>query len=672
MANQYHDEQGRFCSRNEMRRALTTAGLAGNTEVWIRLKTDLVAADIEANYMPSRKHSTIYPALANATSDLMERDRLITEGIREEGEAWLKERIENETFHELLDDRDLMKVRADEAKEEYKLAKEMYDENPTGNYDLVREKGLQARELYEEYMLLRAQVNQYKDIHAPLVADLTEKMVEEQKADGEFREYNKTTLNQLEETGEFPSGSREWLEQRTKGIGGSDVGKIIGVSPEYVATDFKEVFGSKIDPITDEQVEEQAGGHIEYQGYTGRGNAWEDRIANMYAEKHPEQNITYCKTSWQNKDRPYQFANFDGLMVDENGNPNGILEIKTGSKAEDWGNPADGLAAVPPQYRAQVLWYCDAAGFNKGAVAVVLDDHEYREYAFTVTPELKEEMLSNRTKVEAFVARVDRVKAGIEVDPREPKNIAGREMFSKTMLSQARNGHLEAFQEASILREETPQEALTRYNSIVSSNGGDGPAALKQLYTEKPLSERKQKWVHLDIETSNMTPYTGHVIEVGVSVRGPQGGEVEKFQKLYGIPKRAVEGVGTGAVDVHGITPGMIAKKRTFMHPEEQRKMLTLLKSGITVAHNAGFEKQWLRMNLKGFKEAEETGEIRILDTKTLTSRLLTKTPNATLKSFCENYEIPYENAHRAYNDAVMMGEGLDGMLKDFDSKRNK
>jgi DNA polymerase III epsilon subunit-like protein len=673
MANEYHDELGRFCSRDRMRVALRHAIETGNAGLWIKLKEDMTKADASSNYLPSKRNGLIHPAVANKEADIAQRDAILESGTTEEIKQWVNNRVNNENFIDLLDERDVMKERARMLNQEYKMLEEQSKAGKV-RFELVRKKGFESQEAYEEFMVLKNQANDYKDITALAAARLSEKTVEDETEAGTFREYTDSTLNNLVETGEFPSGSREWLEQRQKGIGGSDVGKIVGVSDDTGrnTAEYNEILTSKLDPISDEQVEVQADGHISYTGYAGRGNAWEMTIAQRFAENNPEANLTHCKSSWKNSEHEYQFANFDGLMTDENGKPNGILEIKTASDASKWGDTSLGLDGVPKGYRAQTLWYADAAGFNKGAVAVLIDDREYREYHFTVTPELREEMNSNRAKVEEFVARVDSIKKGKEVDPRIPKNISGRKAFSPTMLTAARRGHDVVFQEAAILREETVEQTKARFNELRGDSVDEDVlrSSMQKLYTEKPLSERKKKFVHIDLETSGTQPTAGHIIEVGISVRSPQGGEVDKQAKLYGLTRRALAAQSTGATEVHGITEGKIAKKRSFQHAEEQKKLLKTLKSGIMVAHNAPFEKRWLSQHLDGFAEALRKGQIQILDTKSLTTRMVTSTPNAKLSSFCEEFGIKYENAHRAYNDAEMMGRGLDGLLSKWDNER--
>lgn len=670
MTNQYHDETGRFCSRDRMRAALRAAATQGKVSTWIRLKDDLQKADISTNYLPSSHVGLVHPAVKYAQTDIEERDELLATGNREEIQKWVTDRVNNEDFIDLLDERDVMKTRARTLDAEYKALEQQSKLNPELDYEIVRAKGFESLAAYEEFTLLKNQANEYKDVTALAVAKLAEKIAEEQKANGTYREYTENTLNDLVETGSFPSGSREWLEQRQKGIGGSDVGKIVGTTgvTGWDTRDYNAVLVSKTDPITDEEVESQSNGHVEFTGYAGRGNAWEDYIVHKFDENNPGLNVTHCKTSWQNKYETHQFANFDGLLTDENGVPNGILEIKTASDATKWKDTSLGLEGVPAAYKYQALWYADAAGFDRGAVAVMIDDREYREYHFTMTPELREDIAKAKEKVAAFNAHVEAVKSGESPHPLEPKNISGRQGFSDTFLTAVRTNKDYAFQEAAILREETVEQTKARYQEIIGGDGKDKEKSLKalrKLYTEKPVSERKRNFINIDIETNSTSQTAGHIIEMGVSVQTPQGEEVGKISKLYGLPARSLAATGTGAVEVHGITEGMIAKKRTFRHKEEQKKVLDMLKSGIMVAHNLPYERKWLRLHLDGFAEAERKGEIVGLDTKNLTQRLLTNTKNNKLSSFTEYYGIPYVDAHRAHNDAVMMAKGLTRFISD-------
>lgn len=664
MANPYHDSIGRFTTREGQLRNIQKAIANKDVSGYLAERAALEEADRISNFSPVNVTlSSIHPALGLKEDDLAEQARVLATGNKADVEYFVEERINRPEFRQLLADRDAMRDKAKKLNEEFKLLNEAWDNEVLNDYDVVREKGNESLTAYEDLQLLKQQTNEYKDITAPVVAKLAEMQQKEGTKTGEFREYKEDTLNNLEATGEFPSGSKEWLEQRQNGIGGSDVGKIVGVDSTYATRDYQDVLESKIKPITQEEIDKQASGHTDYTGYTGRGNAWEDAIANKFSENHPELNITHCKTSWRNKNTPHQFANFDGLMADENGHPNGILEIKTASDPTKWGNPEDGLDAVPAQYRAQTLWYAQAAGFNKGAIAVMIDDHEYREYHFTMTPELKAEAASNLDKVNTFVKEIESRKDGSWVE-QQKKAIKG---FSKKKVKEVGKGDLEGFKDIAIYREEHPTATRRRFFQLCKDVNDEQQVrgALRSLFTEVDPSTRTNKFVGIDLETTNTTPTNGRIIEAGLVVKNVDGTR-EDLKQLYGIPKKAMKATSTGAEHVHHITPGMISKKRQFSHPEVQKEVLDKLMNSTMVAHNAGYEKRFLRQHLKGFAEAERAGKIKILDTRTLTQQLLPDTANNTLESLTNYYGISYAGAHRAHADADFMMESLERLQNDL------
>lgn len=662
MPNPYRDSLQRFASRDGIVANIDRAIVEKDFDKYLAEREALENGDEFAGYTPAKDvKPVIHPALKNAEEEIIERDRLIAEGTREEITAYMEERLYRPEFEALLQERDEIRDVAKKLKAEYDLLKSGAKDNPDMDYEIVRQKGFELLEAYESLQVLKAQANSYKDITAPLAARLSEMLEEEARANGTFREYTEETLNDLVVTGDFPSGSREWLEQRQQGIGGSDVGKIIGV---YKRSERDDILESKINPITDEEVEAQAAGHTTFEGATGRGNAWEQLIAHKFAENNPDARIAYCKSSWKNSKNEFQFANFDGLMLDKNGKPNGILEIKTASDASKWGNPEDGLDAVPPGYRAQALWYAHAAGFNKGAVAVMIDDREYREYHFKMTPELKAEAQKNFEQVKEFVKEVEAVKTGNAVE----KTYTPRKGFPQYHITGIMKGNNDkAFQDAAVFREETVAKTRARFAKLCkdTSDPEAVKSALVQLYAEKDPATRKKPIIAIDLETSGNTPTSGRIIEVGISKRDPQSKtELEKYSKLYGLPRKALEGSGTGAVHVHGITEGKIAKKRQFSHPEVQKEVLQQLKSGIMVSHNAPFEISWLSQHLEGFANAYRKGEIQVMDTMDLTIRFMPETKNNKLESFCNAFGIEYVDAHRAHNDAAMMADGLAGFFQ--------
>ena len=192
--------------------------------------------------------------------------------------------------------------------------------------------------------------------------------------------------------GEFDADSPEWHESRGKGIGGSDVGAILGISPMLTR---KKLFQMKTGAVP-------KGGS---SGAAKIGHQFEPVISRRFASLHPEMRVMYAKASWRNKERPYQYANIDGLIC-ENGSetPNAILEIKTSSHMDDWIDKDTGERRPPKHYRAQVLWYMSTFGIKKGYLAALINHTEYMEFEITAEPG---EIANIHKQVQAFQREVN-------------------------------------------------------------------------------------------------------------------------------------------------------------------------------------------------------------------------------------------------------------------------
>jgi putative phage-type endonuclease len=660
---QYHEEKNKDLIQAQFK-------AASDAESAIEIAS--VKAAMDRTYVPVTSYGH-QKAVENIEAETAEASRLVAEGTPEEQEAFIQERINAEVFTELLEKRNQTIALLDELKTDRDTLLNKWKTDPEFLYESVRQKELGMIDANEELSLLRRQINEYKDVHAPVVAARAEYEEQVLKDKGEWREFTGDELNGMTKTAYFESGTREWLEQRQHGVGGSDVGAILRVKGAYNTRD--EIMQSKLNPITDEQVAEQGGLQSGYAGALGRGNAWEKRIFLMVKDRNPEDNITFCKTSWHNNEHTYQLANFDGTLADENGVPNGIVEIKTASDASKWGKEEDGLDGVPDTYRAQTLWYAQAAGFKRGMVAVVIDDREYRQYKFEMTAELEAEAERNRNGVAKFVEEWKERKAGTWP---ERHRVSG---FSQAALNSSllNNEKKEIFQEVATMRGVTAakvqKEFISNFDKSKASDSAYVASRLRELYVETAKQPNLPDYVGIDLETAGSQPTSGSIIEYGASIRSGYATsslarndtELGKTSKLYGLSKKALLARGTGNIDVHGISISQIAKKRTFLNPKEGAAVLNqLTKVGVMLAHNANFEKRWLSTHVPGFADAVKKGKIRILDTRVLSKRLLPDVPNDKLESFTARYNIPYTGAHRAYNDAEMMSYGYERFLREL------
>jgi putative phage-type endonuclease len=157
------------------------------------------------------------------------------------------------------------------------------------------------------------------------------------------------TTTRAELVGVFEHGSPEWHSARS-GVGGSDVGAILGLNPwESAFTRWAKKTGKIADEIPDSLP-------------MRLGREFEAPILKMFAENHPELEVFNDCGSWRSTDRPFCTANPDGMFRDAEDNA-GIIEVKTARYG--WEN------GLPANYRAQVLHYMYVMGVSKAYVVAV-------------------------------------------------------------------------------------------------------------------------------------------------------------------------------------------------------------------------------------------------------------------------------------------------------------
>jgi putative phage-type endonuclease len=167
-----------------------------------------------------------------------------------------------------------------------------------------------------------------------------------------------------------------WLATRTKGLGGSDVGAICGVSP---FTSAKQIYFKKTG-----QYEDLLNPGTASKERMHFGHMLEPVVANEYAQrtgsKLIDMNCTVC-----HKDYPWALANIDRLIVEEvmaeNGTiidkPIGILECKTTGEYnnEEWEN-----GEILGSYLYQLNWYLWILGLEHGVFACLVGGNKFYHY----------------------------------------------------------------------------------------------------------------------------------------------------------------------------------------------------------------------------------------------------------------------------------------------------
>lgn len=168
----------------------------------------------------------------------------------------------------------------------------------------------------------------------------------------------------------------EWLEQRKKGIGGSDAGAICGLNPWKSAV---EVYLDKLGELPPVEDNERMRIGRDLEAYVAK------RFEEATGKKVRRHNFMEI-----HPDHDFMLANVDRKIVGENA----LLECKTtGSySAKDW---ADGK--VPAHYELQCHHYMAVTGAERVYIAVLIGNQEFK----WETIERDEEVIENLIKIES-------------------------------------------------------------------------------------------------------------------------------------------------------------------------------------------------------------------------------------------------------------------------------
>ncbi|KGN00336.1 hypothetical protein ADU90_13225 [Clostridium botulinum] len=148
-----------------------------------------------------------------------------------------------------------------------------------------------------------------------------------------------------------------WLQERQKGIGGSDVGAILGINKWK--TPF-EVYLEKTEPITEVKEQSEA-------AYWG--DQFEEVVAKEF-ERRTGKKVRRDRRHFKHKKYPFMVANIDRRVVGESA----VLECKTANQflAKEWKDEE-----IPASYLVQVQHYLEVTGAEKGYIAVLIGGQKF-------------------------------------------------------------------------------------------------------------------------------------------------------------------------------------------------------------------------------------------------------------------------------------------------------
>ena len=164
-----------------------------------------------------------------------------------------------------------------------------------------------------------------------------------------FDVFAPESLNGARLLGNYVAGSPEWHSERRKGIGGSEVGTILGLNPYESAY---ALWAKKTDRIPSE---------IEENWAIRFGKAFEDPILQLWQEEHPEWEV-FTTGTYADEYCEYRHANPDALARHRETGEWMVIEVKTARSTWD---------DVPPSYIAQVQHYMGVLKIQRGVIVAV-------------------------------------------------------------------------------------------------------------------------------------------------------------------------------------------------------------------------------------------------------------------------------------------------------------
>jgi putative phage-type endonuclease len=149
----------------------------------------------------------------------------------------------------------------------------------------------------------------------------------------------------------------EWLQERAKGIGGSDAGVILGLNNYQTAFELWLEKTGQVEPI---EIDNEA---IYW------GNEMENVVAKEF-EKRTGKKVRRTNFMYSHPEHPFIKANVDRMVVGESA----VLECKTANAflAKEWEGDE-----IPATYLVQVQHYLMVTGKEKGYIAVLIGGNRF-------------------------------------------------------------------------------------------------------------------------------------------------------------------------------------------------------------------------------------------------------------------------------------------------------
>ena len=357
------------------------------------------------------------------------------------------------------------------------------------------------------------------------------------------------------------------------GIGGRDANVIINGS----RGDLAEWMNEKIDG---KKPEGQAA-----RRSLSRGIAWEGEIFRRFHEKSGMTVLSPPGMMTDLQDPSAVFA-VDGLVADDNGNIVGVVEMKSVTVTENTKASERWEDGPPERHILQAKRYAAKLGLDKAIVAGVINDGEMKYYEYDVNEPVDRDgntIFDYEDRFKELHERIQYHKQNPDAPRPTPPQRRGKSTYAPDLNDSTIN-QLAAWTGTSY---RSAQKTVAKALKNASTPRSRREAMSELLRSSDPL-RRDTPVVYLDFEMTGFSPGAGaRIIQSGVVISHPDGRE-EVIDELHGIDPRDLYRNGTGAQDVHGISPEMIRDKEPFDKSHARQRLQDMVDAGaVFVGANA-------------------------------------------------------------------------------------
>lgn len=178
------------------------------------------------------------------------------------------------------------------------------------------------------------------------------------------------------------------------------------------------------------------------------------------------------------------------------------------------------------------------------------------------------------------------------------------------------------------------------------------------------------QWYFTDIETNNIGPLSGDIIEASVIKDGDM-----VVNSRFSPTEESMKAMSVGSSHIHKIYPGDVEGKPTFYDSDVCQQLSDVFNSGtkddpvVFCAHHGGqFEDDWFRKNVPGYLTAQLEGRLQMVDSRVIAAHSVgllngSGLKGTKLKDFVEWSGGNYVNAHSADADTKMMESAIDAWV---------